>query len=139
MIEKDENKYEYRIRKLTPEECFKLMGLTKEDCDKCRSLGLSNSALYKIAGNGIVTNCVELISEHLYKSQYDNEYICGDDLFINKEDNETNNILIRGNYSPSNHEAARIVDGAGTAPCVKENHGTVTGVLQANFSKPQMG
>ena len=31
------------------------------------------------AGNGIVTNCVELLAEHLYKAQYDNAYICTDE------------------------------------------------------------
>lgn len=69
----------YRIRKLTPNECWALMGLKKEDCIKAANLGLSNSSLYKIAGNGIVTNCIELIAEHLYKSQYDPTYICTDE------------------------------------------------------------
>lgn len=31
-----------------------------------------------------------------------------------------------GNYSPSNHEASRIVNSNGLAPTIKENHGTVT-------------
>ena len=57
------------------------MGLTKEDCMKAANLGISNSALYKIAGNGIVTNCIELIAEHLYKAQYDSTYICTDENF----------------------------------------------------------
>lgn len=35
-------------------------------------------------------------------------------------------IEVIGNYSPSNHEASRIVDSDGLAPTVKENHGTVT-------------
>ena len=73
----------YRIRKLTPIETFKLMGLTREDCEKCMDNGLSNSALYKQSGNGIVTNCVELIAEHLYKAQYDNTYICTDEKVVN--------------------------------------------------------
>lgn len=70
---------EYRIRKLTPSECFKLMGLTSEDCKKARALGVSDSSLYKEAGNGIVTNCVEMIFEHIYKAFYDNFYICFDE------------------------------------------------------------
>ena len=37
-------------------------------------------------------------------------------------------IIVLGNYSPSGHDAARIVDGKGVAPTVKENHGTVTAV-----------
>lgn len=39
-----------------------------------------------------------------------------------------NEINVIGNYSPSNHEASRVVHPEGVAPCVKENHGTVTAV-----------
>lgn len=70
-----------RIRKLLPEECFKLMGLTVEDCQKCRDVGLSNTALYKAAGNGLICNCVTLIMEHLYKAIYDEGYKCYDENF----------------------------------------------------------
>lgn len=38
-------------------------------------------------------------------------------------------ILVLGNYSPSGHDASRIVDKEGIAPTVKENHGTATAVL----------
>lgn len=72
---------EYRIRKLTPRECFRLMGLTSEDCDKASFVGVSNSQLYRQAGNGIVTNCVELLFEHLYKAQYDSDYVTYDENF----------------------------------------------------------
>jgi len=72
---------EYKIRKLTPRECFRLMGLTSEDCDKASSVGVSNSQLYRQAGNGIVTNCVELLFEHLYKAQYDSDYTTYDENF----------------------------------------------------------
>lgn len=45
--------------------------------------------------------------------------------------NECNNkIDVVGNYMPSGHDASRIVDENGLAPTVKENHGTVTAVLQ---------
>ena len=70
-----------RIRKLTPRECYKLMGLTFEDCDKARNIGVADTHLYKQAGNGIITNCCELLAEHLYKAQYDNTYICTDENF----------------------------------------------------------
>ena len=39
-------------------------------------------------------------------------------------------INVVGNYSPSNHDASRIVDTNGLAPTVKENHGTVTAVAE---------
>lgn len=50
-----------RIRKLTPNECFKLMGFTEEDCKKCQENGISSSQLYKQAGNSIVVNVLEAI------------------------------------------------------------------------------
>lgn len=73
----------FRIRKLTPRECYKLMGLTFEDCDKARNIGVADTHLYKQAGNGIITNCCELLAEHLYKAQYDNTYVCTDEKIIN--------------------------------------------------------
>lgn len=101
---KEENKLmkQYAIRKLTPTECFRLMGLTKEDADKCYAVGMSDSALYKQAGNGIVTNCVQLIFEHLYKAQYDSEFKCmdEDENFVHGKANNvqpiTANILFSG-------------------------------------------
>lgn len=71
----------YRIRKLTPRECYRLMGLTFEDCDKAAELGVADTHLYKQAGNGIITNCCTLLAEHLYKAQYDDEYVCTDERY----------------------------------------------------------
>ena len=71
----------FRIRKLTPQECWKLMGLTETDCTNARNIGVADSQLYKQAGNGIVSNCVKLLVEHLYKAQYDNTYICSDEKY----------------------------------------------------------
>lgn len=73
---------EFKIRKLTPRECWKLMGLTYEDYDRAKLMGIADIHLYKQAGNGIITNCCSLIAEHLYKSQYNNDYICTDENFI---------------------------------------------------------
>lgn len=72
----------FRVRKLTPNECWKLMGLTEEDCTNAKNIGVADSQLYKQAGNGIVSNCVELLAEHLYKAQYKNTYKCTDENFI---------------------------------------------------------
>lgn len=72
----------FRVRKLTPNECWKLMGLAEEDCTNAKNIGVADRQLYKQAGNGIVTNCVELLAEHLYKEQYDNTYKCTDENFI---------------------------------------------------------
>lgn len=73
----------YRIRKLTVRCCFKLMGFEFSDWDKCSAMGISNSAGYKAAGNSIVTNCISLLFEHLYKAQYDESYICTDEKMQN--------------------------------------------------------
>lgn len=70
-----------RIRKLTPKECWRLMGLNDADCDNAANIGVSDSQLYKQAGNSIITNCVELLAEHLYKAQYDNGHVCYDENF----------------------------------------------------------
>lgn len=72
---------DFRVRKLTPRECYKLMGLTFEDCDRARDIGVADTHLYKQAGNGIITNCCELLAEHLYKAQYDDTYMCRDENF----------------------------------------------------------
>ena len=75
-------KNNFCVRKLTPNECWKLMGLTEEDCANAKNIGVADCQLYKQSGNGIVTNCVELLAEHLYKAQYDNTYKCADENFM---------------------------------------------------------
>ena len=54
-----------KIRKLTPSECYKLMGFTAEDCKKVSDGGISNTQLYKQAGNSIVVNVLEAIFKSL--------------------------------------------------------------------------
>ena len=44
-------------------------------------------------------------------------------------------VNVIGNYSPSNHDASRIVDANGLAPTVKENHGTVTAITERFFKQ----
>ena len=55
---------------------------------------------------------------------------CGADLKRNGQGIIEPQINVVGNYSPSGHDASRIVDANGLAPTVKENHGTVTAVLE---------
>lgn len=50
----------WRIRKLTPKECWRLMGFSDKDCDHASNY-VSDSALYKQAGNSIVTSCLVAI------------------------------------------------------------------------------
>lgn len=48
-------------------------------------------------------------------------------------------VVVLGNYSPSKHNASRIVDNSGIAPTVMENHGTVTATVDKNlWSQSQM-
>lgn len=49
-----------RIRKLTPKECWRLMGFDDVDFDKATQVN-SNAQLYKQAGNSIVVNVLENI------------------------------------------------------------------------------
>lgn len=55
---------EYRIRKLTPRECWRLMGFTDEQFDKAAEV-CSNTQLYKQAGNSIVVNVLEEIFKNM--------------------------------------------------------------------------
>lgn len=49
------------IRKLTPKEYFRLMGFDDSDVDLLVQNGISNTQLYKMAGNSIVVNVLEFI------------------------------------------------------------------------------
>lgn len=57
-----------RIRKLTPRECFRLMGFSDRDFDAAKNVGVSNSQLYKQAGNSIVVDVLYYIYVELYKA-----------------------------------------------------------------------
>lgn len=54
-----------RIRKLTPKECWRLMGFDDEDFEKAEKVN-SNTQLYKQAGNSIVVNVLEAILSSLF-------------------------------------------------------------------------
>ena len=60
----------YRIRKLTPTECFRLMDVEDKDIEKMKQAGIAKTNLYKLAGNSIVVSCMF----HLFRK-----------LFIEKE------------------------------------------------------
>ena len=62
----DEIKEDFKIRKLTPKECFRLMGLNDSDIDKIQATGISNSQQYKMAGNSIVVQVLEGIFKNLF-------------------------------------------------------------------------
>lgn len=56
----------FRIRKLTPKECFRLMGVDDADIAKIQASGISNSAQYKLAGNSIVVD----VLYHLFRKMF---------------------------------------------------------------------
>lgn len=85
----------YRIRKLTPRECFRLMGCSDKDIDliqnypsvpdgnggwtlpeslketDAKKMRISESQQYKMAGNSIVVNVLEGIFTQLFKEEQD--------------------------------------------------------------------
>ena len=56
----------FRIRKLTPRECFRLMGVDDKDIDKMQSAGISQSGQYKLAGNSIVVD----VLFHIFRKMF---------------------------------------------------------------------
>lgn len=53
------------VRKLTPKECWRLMGFLDQDFEKAKAAGISNTQLYKQAGNSIVVNVLMLIFKQM--------------------------------------------------------------------------
>lgn len=52
-----------RIRKLTPRECCRLQSFTDDQFDKAKVTGLSDSRLYKMAGNAVTVNVISEIGK----------------------------------------------------------------------------
>ena len=59
-----EDRNRLRIRKVTPKECWRLMGFTDEDFEKARAVN-SDTQLYKQAGNSIVVQVLEAIFKEM--------------------------------------------------------------------------
>ena len=57
---KIKEKKSMRIRKLTPKECWRLMGFEDVDFEKAEAVN-SNTQLYKQAGNSIVVNVLDAL------------------------------------------------------------------------------
>ena len=60
------------IRKLTPRECWRLQGFSDSQFDKAQAAGISNSQLYKQAGNAVTVPVVEQIGRKLSIIQNEN-------------------------------------------------------------------
>lgn len=61
---------QYRIRKLTPKECWRLMDFSDEDFEKAEKVN-SNTQLYKQSGNSIVVNVLVAILGQLFPGKED--------------------------------------------------------------------
>lgn len=61
--------YDYRIRKLTPTESFRLQGFTDKDVKVLIDNGLSDNRIYKLAGNSITVNVLEYIFKSLLRNE----------------------------------------------------------------------
>ena len=60
---------DFRIRKLTVREVFRLMDMDDSDIDKLMAAGISNTQLYKMAGNSIVVN----VLYHIFRKMFVNK------------------------------------------------------------------
>lgn len=60
-----------RVRRLTPLECWRLMGYTDEDFYKAKSAGLSNTKLYERAGRGIIVPMLEELFKEMFSEFYE--------------------------------------------------------------------
>ena len=67
LVKTEQEKPEYKIRRLTPLECWRLMGFNDSDYYKAKETGISDTQLYKQAGNSIVVNVVEEILKKILK------------------------------------------------------------------------
>lgn len=56
-----------RVRKLTPRACMRLMGVSDADFDKMRADGISDTQLFKLAGNSIVVPVLEGIFTQMFR------------------------------------------------------------------------
>ncbi len=61
---------DYRIRKLTPLECFRLQGFPDDMVEKARAIGISDSQLYKMAGNAVTVNVAYAVAQKIFEVEY---------------------------------------------------------------------
>ena len=66
VITEDGRRAWVRLRKLTPRECFRLQGVREPHIDKMLNAGISDSQLYKLAGNSICVDCMVALFRNLY-------------------------------------------------------------------------
>ena len=74
------------------------------------------------------------VAEKYYLPDERIEKILNSSFMMDRKKN-TNDINVIGNYMPSGHDASRVVGIDGVAPCVKENHGTVTAIAEPQVER----
>ena len=57
--------YSGKVRRLMPQECFRLQGFTDEQFEKILWAGIPEAQLYKLAGNSVTTNVVTAVGKKL--------------------------------------------------------------------------
>lgn len=61
---------DFRIRRLTPTECFRLQGFPDAMVQQARELGISDSQLYKMAGNAVTVNVAQAVAQRIWEVEY---------------------------------------------------------------------
>lgn len=75
-----------RVRKLTPRECFRLMGVREGNIDKIMGSGVARSKLYGLAGNSIVVDVlVYMFAELFHYNEIGGEFIFDRDKWVLNE------------------------------------------------------
>ena len=79
----DKNLDCYIIRKLVGIECYRLQGIYLDfsKVNAMQELGITDFMMCFQAGNGITTDVISVLFEHLYKNFYNNNYVCVDKLY----------------------------------------------------------
>lgn len=108
------------VRKLTPKECFRLQNFDDEDYEKCKAVGMCDTQGYKATGNSITVRCIELLCQHLYKAQYDENYICLDEYMQTQKCTEMPKLVggfgeMKSNGGKQFYQQDRVYDGDGIA------------------------
>ena len=68
LVKSTTSKEEYVIRKLTPKECMRLQGVPDEYTDRLIQAGISDSQIYKAAGDGLSVPIAKEIGERIRKT-----------------------------------------------------------------------
>ena len=116
------------------EDTLLVENMTQDEIDEKIYLKVKNATKqgYLLAKDGDGIDISNRMESHRGTAQTDmaQTLLGGVNVGVVVKTNTPSEVIKIGNYSPSNHNAASIVDNQGIAPTVMENHGTVTATLQ---------